>query len=35
MYNNLALSGGAFKSIRLLGVVKYLEEIKIINKFKN
>lgn len=35
MYNNLALSGGAFKSIGLLGVVKYLEEIEIINRFKN
>tara|TARA_B100000927_G_scaffold121921_1_gene98331 strand:- start:445 stop:1326 length:882 start_codon:yes stop_codon:yes gene_type:complete len=34
-YSNLALSGGAFKSIGLLGAVKYLEEIDILKDFKN
>ena len=35
MYSNLALSGGAFRSISLLGAIKYLEEINILKDFKN
>lgn len=35
MYSNLALSGGAFRSIALLGAIKYLEEINILKDFKN
>lgn len=35
MYSNLVLSGGAFRSISLLGSIKYLEEINILKDFKN
>lgn len=35
MFSNLALSGGAFKAITLIGAIKYLEEINISRKFKN
>lgn len=35
MYSNLALSGGAFRAIALLGAIKYLEEINILKDFKN
>ena len=32
MYSNLALSGGALRSISLLGAIKYLEEINILKE---
>jgi predicted acylesterase/phospholipase RssA len=35
MYSNLVLSGGAVKSVVLLGAVKYLEENDLIKDFKN
>tara|TARA_Y100001970_G_scaffold293404_1_gene439985 strand:+ start:2085 stop:2939 length:855 start_codon:yes stop_codon:yes gene_type:complete len=35
MYSNLALSGGALRSVSLLGAIKYLEEINILKDFKN
>ena len=35
MFSNLALSGGAFRSVTLLGAIKYLEEINILHKFNN
>lgn len=35
MYSNLVLSGGAIKSVSLLGAIKYLEEKNLIKNFKN
>ena len=34
MYSNLVLSGGALKTITILGAVKYLEELNILKDFK-
>ena len=35
MYSNLALSGGALRSVSLLGAIKYLEEINVLKDYKN